>query len=638
MNEKQLLTVLALCISTVIACAAKQPPSIDRSASEPVKYIGSDQPDKRFYHGLLRQAVGVHRYQALRANRTNPPERGFVGWTYNHGPNLAYWNGRFFLHYLSNPKEEHNPPGRTLLMTSKDGRQWSDPTVVFPEYPLPEISRGSVCLPAGTFSVMHQRMGFYVAPDGRLLTLGFYSYCPTPRDGPNKGQGLGRVVREIYEDGSFGPIYFIRYNRHAGFNETNTRYPFYMESPDSGFVKACEALLSDKLVTLQWWEEDRAEDGFYTLDPGDQEPKALSYCRRPDGVVVGLWKNRLSALSGDGGKTWTPLVRSETLMFGGAKVWIQRTEDSRYAIVYNHSATCRNRFPLAVMTSDDCYSFDDLLCVHGEVPPMRYQGLHKNLGPQYVRGIMPGNGDPPGQHIWNTYSVNKEDIWVSRTRVPVTGRVDDHVDQDFDSLSNESDLELWNLYVPAWAPVAVASDPAGESNKCLELRDQEPYDYALVERIFPKGRNVTVSFRVFVRRTGHGVLEFEVQDGRGRRPVRLRFDGEWLSMDRAATEPRPLPLGTGRWHDLKLSLDCERQKYDLELDGRTARRGIDFGEKVETLERFVFRTGPWRGDVRAFLLDGEPGQPGLCNEDLAGTDHMVPASVYLIDDVRTRAE
>jgi len=68
--------------------------------------------------------------------------------------------------------------------------------------------RGEWHIPAGTPSVMHQRMGFYVAPDGRLLTLAFYGYSPTPRIGPNNGQGLGRVVREIREDGSLGPIYF----------------------------------------------------------------------------------------------------------------------------------------------------------------------------------------------------------------------------------------------------------------------------------------------------------------------------------------------------------------------------------------------------------------------------------------------
>jgi len=187
MNEKQLLTVLALCISTVIACAAKQPPSIDRSASEPVKYIGSDQPDKRFYHGLLRQAVGVHRYQALRANRTNPPERGFVGWTYNHGPNLAYWNGRFFLHYLSNP------------------------------------------------------------------------------------------------------------------NETNIRYPFYMESPDSGFVKACEALLSDKLVPLTVSRGIRGIKKQQKVIPPAAGPAASMPA--PNGPV----SPAISKLSGPGPKGKNPL-------------------------------------------------------------------------------------------------------------------------------------------------------------------------------------------------------------------------------------------------------------------------------------------------------------------------------------------
>jgi MtaA/CmuA family methyltransferase len=96
------------------------------------------------------------------------------------------------------------------------------------------------------FAVMHQRMGFYVAPNGRLLTLGFYGYCETPQHSPNAGNGLGRVVREIRADGSFGPIHFIRYNRHAGFNESNTSYPFYTTSQDAGVLEACNALLADK--------------------------------------------------------------------------------------------------------------------------------------------------------------------------------------------------------------------------------------------------------------------------------------------------------------------------------------------------------------------------------------------------------
>jgi len=637
------LCLFFLIILSGVAVAAEQPPSIELSAAEPIKYVGTEQPDKRFYDGRLHQAVGVHRYQAFRANRTNPPEGGLIGWTYSHQPYLAYWNNRFYLQYLSNLKEEHGPPGRTLLMTSADGRVWSNPQVIFPKYPLPRIKRsfpeiGEVDIPAGMFSVMHQRMGFYVAPNGKLLTLAFYSFCPTPREGPNNGQGLGRVVREIYKDDTLGPIYFIRYNRHAGWNETNTRYPFYEKSSDKAFVDACNALLRDKLMTLQWWEEDRGTDGFYTLNLDDNEVKALSFCHRPDGVTLGIWKNQLSALSSDEGRTWTKLVHCKTLMTCGAKVWVQGTEDGRYALVYDHSATRRNRFPLVVMTSDDCHRFDNMLCLHGEVPPKRHQGLHKNFGPQYIRGIAEGNGNPPGKHLWNTYSVNKEDIWVSRTHIPIISTVEEHVDEDFENAASESDLELWNLYVPKWAPISIVADPHNKNNKCMELRDEEPYDYALAERMFPESSSVTVDFRIFVSQVGHGVLDFEVQDARGRRPMRLRFDPEWLSMDRGGTEPDPVPIQTGKWFDIRLRLDCNRQRYDLAVNGNWVKRRLRFAEKVQALQRLVFRTGPWRGDVRQALLDGEPGQPGLLDEDLPGADLKVSESIYLIDNVKTESQ
>ena len=51
---------------------------------------------------------------------------------------------------------------------------------------------------------MHQRMAFYVAPNGKLLAFGHY--------GGNNGDGIGRVVREVKNDFNFGPIYFIRIN------------------------------------------------------------------------------------------------------------------------------------------------------------------------------------------------------------------------------------------------------------------------------------------------------------------------------------------------------------------------------------------------------------------------------------------
>src|SRR5438034_4457526 len=163
--------------------------------------MGGVSIDLNSPEGKLRPAIGVENRQVFRANRTHPELGDGFGWTYNHAPMLAWWNGKFYLEYLSNPTGEHVAPGQTLVITSLDGRAWSKPTVVFPVYKLPQ----------GNPAMMHQRMGFYVAPSGRLLVLAFYGQSPNPF----KMGGVGRVVREAYKDGTYGPIYFIRYNRHA---------------------------------------------------------------------------------------------------------------------------------------------------------------------------------------------------------------------------------------------------------------------------------------------------------------------------------------------------------------------------------------------------------------------------------------
>jgi len=639
------LLVLFFIGSPLIAVA--QPPSLEESRNEPVVYVGEEQPGADTYHGNLPSAVGVHRFQALRASRSQAPEGGNLGWTYNHAPMLAYWKGRFWLQYLSNLTGEHNPPGRTLVLSSADGMSWSNPEVAFPEMQLPEIDPPDDLygdmpdIPAGMYAIMHQRMGFYVAPNGRLLTLAFYSYSPTARHGPNHGQGIGRVVREIHEDGSFGPIHYVRYNRHRGWNEeTAPRYPFYTESEDRGGREACEALLADKLVTAQWWEEDRSRDGFYTLplEAGkDDEPKSLSAYRRPDGVWVGLWKRQLAALSRDRGQSWEPFGKIPTLNLAGSKIWGQRTDDGRYALVYNHSASMRNRWPTVVITSEDGYAFDNMLMVHHEVPQMRYQGIHKAKGPQYFRGIFPGNGNPPGKHLWVTYSQNKEDIWVARVAVPVTGTAGKHLNETFNALGAVTDLDTWNLYQLQWASADIGHDPTYSDNPCLVLRDEEPHDYSKVETFFPESKRVQVEFRVYQKQVGQGTLEVEVQNGRNERPLRVRFDEEWVGFDEGPTEPDALPFRSGRWHHILLEIDCTRQTYTASVNGEHRLENIPFANPVEAVQKIIFRTGPWRMDVRPFLIPGAPGNNGLFQEDLAGADYKGNLTEYFIDDVKTSA-
>jgi hypothetical protein len=174
----------------------------------------------------------------------------------------------------------------------------------------------------------------------RLLATGNYGICLTIKDDPNDGNGIGRVVREIKKDGSFGPIYFVYYNH--GFSEKNTDYPYYKKSKDKGFVAAVDAMLADPMQRMQWVEEADRNDPIIPLD---KPYKAFSGYTLPDGRKVALWKHAVTSISADGGHTWRlqdvngklGCDRAPGFVNSNAKIWGQRLSDGTYATVYNPS-------------------------------------------------------------------------------------------------------------------------------------------------------------------------------------------------------------------------------------------------------------------------------------------------------------
>jgi hypothetical protein len=609
-------TNLSLIAAASLGCALAAEPG---GPAEPVRVVHTGI-DLETHEGGLRPAIGVENIQVMRANRTQPEAADGFGWTYNHAPMLAYAHGRFYLQYLSNPFGEHVPPGQTLLVTSKDGRHWDPPRQVFPIYLL---RPGPISGHESGMAIMHQRMGFYVAPNGRLLVLGHYGDAPSPMG----ATGIGRVVREVYADGTFGPIHFIRYNAAAKRSEANTpRFPFYARSPDKEFVAACDALLADKLKTIQWREEDRSEDGFYTV-PGPVL-QAPSVFHRKDGVAVALWKHSWSALSSDEGRTWSEPVQVPSLVTGGAKTWGQRTADGRYALVYNPAE--RGRWPLAVVTGDDGVTFGDMLLINGEVPPRRYFGRAKDFGVQYVRGISEGNGAPPGQDLWVTYSGNKEDMWVSRVPLPIRHQVTGPVQDSFDGVEVGGRVPEWNLYRPRWADVRVAAFPSAE-NKCLRLEDRDPWDYAKAVRVFAESKALRLEFSLWAGQTDTGRLEIEVLDHRGHRPIRLSLaeDGRV----RVATGEGIVDAGpyqAGEWLRFSLTLDTTAARYDVALDGRRVLQHAAFAEVAATVERLSFRTGAFR------LEPTRQSDRYAIEDDLPHPDDSVAPATYYVDNVSIR--
>ncbi|WP_461042246.1 exo-alpha-sialidase [Spirosoma harenae] len=589
-------------------------------AQDTVRYVGTTLSNVDYHHGQLSPAVGVHNIQVFRANREHPELAGGTNWTYNHAPMLAYWNNTYYLQFLSNPVGEHIPPGQTLLLTSKDGINWSKPTIIFPPYKIPDgwKKEGRSEVAKDLYAVMHQRMGFYTAKNGRLLTLAFYGIVMGPKDDPNDGNGIGRVVREIYPDGKFGPIYFIRNN--SSWDKSRSTYPFYTSSKDKGFVDACNELLGNTLMMQQWIEEADRNDPLISLK---KDVKAFSYYHLPDRRVVGLWKHALTTISKDEGKTWqyNPL-RAPGFVNSNAKIWGQKMSDGQYVTVYNPSEF---RWPLALSASKDGLNYTNLLLVNGEITSMRYGGAYKSYGPQYVRGIEEGNGIPADGNLWVTYSMNKEDIWVSKIPVPITEEVTTHPNETFALLPAGEELKYWNIYSPIYASAKIESMGG---TKALVLRDKDPFDFAKAERIIPDSKKLTVEFSVVPQQTHKGMLQIEFQDAKGTAAVRLMFDAD--SSFKAKVGYRDSGIQkyeAGKQYDVRIELDRDKRMFTTYVNGQSKGARLFFAP-VASFRRVVFRTG----GVRRFPDADTPTDQSY---DLPKGGELETEAVYVIKSFKT---
>lgn len=593
--------------------------TITAAAQDTARYTGNVRVNVDYHHGQLSPAMGVHNIQVMRANREHPEKADGFGWTYNHAPMLAYHNNTFYLEYLSDKVSEHEPPGQTFLVTSKDGYNWSKPVVLFPQYKVPDGTRkeGHPGVAHNLYAVMHQRMGFYTSKQGRLLSLAYYGFCLDADDDPNDGKGIGRVVREILPGGRFGPIYFIRYN--AAWKAGNTAYPFYTSSQDKEFIAACNELLANPLMMQQWVEEADRND---PLIPLKKQYKAFSFYHLPDKRVVGLWKNALTAISSDEGHTWPEnAVRAPGFVNANAKIWGQRTSDGRYATVYNPSEF---RWPLGISVSNNGLDYTNLLLVHGEISPLRYRGHFKDYGPQYVRGILEGNGTPPDGNLWVTYSMSKEDIWVSMIPVPVKDRATAPVNDVF--AQSDTVLRNWNIYSPLWAPVKIAPMPGG--NRVLVLQDGDRYDYAKAERLFPAAEQVTVECSVIPAQAGKGVLQMELQDAKGSPGVRLIFDTDSTLRAKAGAKFKNImKYEAGRQYDIRITLNTRNRFYTVNINGKDELTALTFNP-VQQVERLVLRTGAPRHFPDA---DTPAAQP----YDLPQAGEPEELAVFYIKSVKT---
>ena len=590
-------------------------------ANDRIHYTGKTLSNPERHDGGLSPVVGVHNIQIMQANREHPTKAGNDGWTYNHQPMMAYWNQQFYVHFLCDPSDEHVPPSRTMLQTSKDGYTWSDPVILFPELQVPEGFQkpNRPDKAHNLIAIMHQRVGWYVSKSGQLYAIGNYGVAFDRKDDPNDGNGIGRVVREVKKDGTFGPIYFIYFN-HT-YKQYQPAFPYYTKA-DKATRQACEEILANPRYRMQWVEEADRND---PLIPLNKEYKAYCDYTLPDGRIASLWKHALTSISDDGGQTWAqPVSRAQGFVNSNAKIWGQRLADGTYATVYNPS---EYRWPLGISLSKDGLEYTTLNLVQGEVPPMRYGGNYKSYGPQYVRGIQEGNGVPKDSDLWVAYSMNKEDMWVAHIPVPVQTHAHSHADGkefivvDGSAVNALSQLTTWNIYSPKRATVTL-------NDGWLTLSDSNPFDYARVERKIPATKELEVEFDLCAQQSDRGLLQIEFLDEHGTACSRIELTDKGEM--RCKGGARYAGLGkyeANKTYHVKAVLSVSRRLIEVYIDGKKAGQRMFFAP-VEAIERVMFRTGA----SRTFPdIDTEADWYGTLPN--AGDD--APLAVFAISNVCT---
>jgi hypothetical protein len=280
-----------------------------------------------------------------------------------------------------------------------------------------------------------------------------------------------------------------------------------------------------------------------------------------------------------------------------------------------------------MVNGDDGIHFKDMRVVHGEYPPLRYPGKYKDFGYQYVRGVAAWSSDgcfADKKSIWLIYSVHKEDIWLARIPLPVTGEETSYPNDDFQKTPTGAIVPDWNLYSPKWAPVRIIEEPGKNLNHCLELRDSDPTDYARATRLFPAENSVTTQFRIRPLQTD-APMEVEIQNEKGCAFIKIIYTIDGIII--ASSNQNKIDLGKynpGMWNSFKISTNSKQGTAIISFNGKTVQLSGSSEQDRAKLQRLVFRTGPSRKLGDTDQLQERKDQP-----------LTIPA-IFLLDDVSVK--
>lgn len=364
------------------------------------------------------------------------PETG----TFNHHSHITCFKGVFYAIWDTQAKDEHGPGQHALMRRSPDqGRTWTPVEELFPRMDW-YISSSEVNTDNGYHGRIQTSNGFAVVDDV-LYAVSEVDDHIGPSIRKRKRVHTGRLCRSINPDGGLGDLFWLSEKAPtavqgfpsypAGDRKLVKKIMRYFEQPGNEIQLDFTVPVPASDFSTDCWSPSPVSDDNHRL------VEAVPSYRAKDGTWVRLYRDagllgvpvpeegprkeleasksrrNYASYSFDKGKTWTVPTRT-SFPDACARSNAGKLPDGQVYVINNLlplSPKHGGRSLLGISLSRDGLNFDRAAVIRFFAPPMRHKGRAKSIGFQYPHSMV------VGEDLWVMYSVNKEDIQV--TRIPL---------------------------------------------------------------------------------------------------------------------------------------------------------------------------------------------------------------------------
>jgi hypothetical protein len=336
-------------------------------------------------------------------------------WSYSHHAHITHFKGKFYVMYSNGWIDEDDVGQRVMLSTSEDFEVWTEPE------PLVDTLMGE------HFGLTLTAGGWHVYQDTLVAYIGEYEYDLPPgsrkpdhiQETPHKNTNTWAITTKDGQNWSERIHILDRIVPNHGPQPTQSgrlvmaggmMYP-YTDDP-SGLTGWTPAGIYPRDMPEPYVDDSR---GFWEAEPYFDPPRPVTnegaFFQTDDGTLHMLLRTRMGYLwhtqSTDDGETWSDPGKTE-FTDSTAKFHFGRLPDGRFYYVGNPSTEQWYRTLLLLSLSDDGEDWTDAYIVRNEETKPVFEGTYKDLGYEYPHSMILGD------HLYVTYSVNKEDVQALR--------------------------------------------------------------------------------------------------------------------------------------------------------------------------------------------------------------------------------